>query len=104
MGRFGKAGRTGNADGQWDLTGILPVVYSGGRALADSAELGFAAVAADATDAANAAESAKSFLLDHLKDFIEGVLIEGVLIEGVLIEGVLIEGVLIEGVLIEGLE
>ena len=62
MGRFGKAGRTGNADRQWDLVGILPVVYSGGGALADSAELAFAAVAADAANAANAARLAKSSL------------------------------------------
>ena len=62
MGRFRKAGRTGNADGQCDIAGILPIAYSGGGALAESAELAFAAVAADAANAANAARLAKSSL------------------------------------------
>jgi hypothetical protein len=62
MSSFGKAGRTGNAEGKCDLAGILPIAYSGGGALAESAELAWAAVAADAANAANAAGLAKSFL------------------------------------------
>jgi hypothetical protein len=44
MGSFGKAGRTGNVEGKCDLAGILPIAYSGVGALAESAELAFAAL------------------------------------------------------------
>jgi hypothetical protein len=62
MGGFGKAGRTGNAEGKCNLAGILPIAYSGGGALAESAQLAFAAVGADAANAANAAGLPKSLL------------------------------------------
>jgi hypothetical protein len=54
MGSFGKAGRTGNAEGKCDLAGILPEVCLGGGR---SCRIG---------DAANAAESAESSLLAYM--------------------------------------
>jgi hypothetical protein len=62
MGSFGKAGRTGSAEGKCDLARMLPIAHSGDGALAGSAEIAFAAVSADAADAANEAALAQSFL------------------------------------------
>jgi hypothetical protein len=63
MGRFGKVGGTGNAEGKGGLARTLPIAHSGGGALAESAELAFAAVAADGGKLSN-----RLTITKHLKE------------------------------------
>lgn len=66
MSSFGKAARTGNAEGRCDLAAFLPIAHSGGGELAEPAELAFEDVAADA--AANASQSLKRRPLSSISE------------------------------------